>query len=612
MSTRAKVTAAIAAILCGGLAGFAPARPDAAEPVGVRLSGDVTMNMEGEVSTWHFEIVMEGANHYFRHEWRDPPPQPLDGEFLQERDFHGGDPDLIAYELINGGNTWGQVASRLWVGAKFHGVKGDDLRVVFENGFQSEEYSAVISAASFPVPLEIKRGDYDDLPERSYTYTIKKVEFSYKSNLQFFDDLVKKREAANAQYGRPATLPEEKPEWGEQPRGASAAVFAALVDAKQHPDDAIRKLRAALDDYPLDAPLAAYNQQFLIADMWRIGGMAEKDEIVNWFYRILELPGGGFSSEHGDMDDGALYLLYTLEKGGGPELQSLLRALVADPRFDKTDPRIVKQLFELTQTAYPIPKEIKLSDARQSNDIAEWAAKHNILPFWRNALRRHFDLPERSASTATPAPVAGASPARIKRQAWEESAPVSVQGVAFTMRLGTEPGGFDPHTPKWQRFFIDLMVENKSAAAQSYVFPAWGNLKLVVQDPNGKPIEGFPDPANFMACLDRKTVNTIGPGRKSGITNYGVSLRLKPMAADQVPASARPPGKKTVEVLAFSDNYFTTLYPVDGLPFVKVALQYTPLVYREGPLLEDLKPLKDLVFPAAAATGFLKLEFDPY
>jgi hypothetical protein len=65
---------------------------------------------------------------------------------------------------------------------------------------------------------------------------------------------------------------------------------------------------------------------------------------------------------------------------------------VADPRFDQTDPETVVELMERSYEGFPIPQEIPLDP--RSSELPKGGIQRELLPLWRNILRRHYGLPE--------------------------------------------------------------------------------------------------------------------------------------------------------------------------------------------------------------------------
>ena len=349
-------------------------------PVGVRLTGHASWNGGGQA--WPFEIVMEGFDRYYRKEWFPQQTNhivqsktaPKEGVYLAIDDFY--DSKDRAY-----------VARRLWQGDKFRGVASDELREVVEYGHYTEEFLAPVSRKRFPKPCVIK---WAELPSRIITYTIENVEFTYQHNPQFFADARKKCWADRDNHPAP------EPTWHPKPSPGQVIAGDALKDAKQNPDAAIAKLREALAQFPLDQPLGAWNQSTLMGALWQIRGLAEKDALVNSFYRTVPLVPHGRTSPNGDLDHGPLCFLRAIGSAKRNETPDLLASIIADSRFDQTDAPTVVEMMVMSSEGFPLPKEIPLGAPASPpvQMVRELGPQWRLVPLWRNSLRRHFGLPE--------------------------------------------------------------------------------------------------------------------------------------------------------------------------------------------------------------------------
>jgi len=394
-----KLVLTTAFVLSGALFNVTGIARGAPVPVGFRLTGHASMDNR----IWQFEIVMEGYDLYYRKEWsgdQDPAKPGSEGYYivaLAMTDF-GGEIGR-SWSMLDGGRGGGhssengrdmaEVARRLWQGDKFRGVATDELREMLEAGHDTEEFGTPISQDNFPIPTVIKWTDNtSSMPNKTTIYTVENVEFTYLPNPQFFADARKKYFSEMEQRS-----PLPKPARHEQPSESQKIAADALEQAKLDREGAIAKLRAALARFPLEQPLGAWNQCVLLAALWQIRGLDEKDELVDWFYRTLPLATKHpMESRHGYMDHGPWYLLFEIAQGKRPEIPDLLKALVADPRFDQTDPETVVALMERSYEGFPIPQEIPL-DPRKS-ELPNGGVQRALLPLWRNILRRHYGLPE--------------------------------------------------------------------------------------------------------------------------------------------------------------------------------------------------------------------------
>jgi hypothetical protein len=376
-----KIILCLALVLIGDVLGCSTrARHSTSSPVGVRLTGHASWNGGGQA--WPFEIVMEGFDHYYRKEWQ--PAQTNLGVALKT-----ASPVIVALAIDDfyDSKDRAYVARRLWQGDKFRGVASDELREVVENGHYTEEFLAPVSREHFPKPCVIK---WAELPSLIITYTIENVEFTYQRNPQFFADARKEYWADRDNH------PAQEPTWHPKPSPGQVIAGDALKEAKQNPDAAIAKLREALAQFPLDQPLGAWNQSELMGALWQIRGLAEKDALVNSFYRTVPLVPHGRTSPNGDLDHGPLCFLRAIGSAKRNETPDLLAAIIADPRFDQTDAPTVVEMMVMSSEGFPLPKEIPMGAPAWPpvQMVRELGPQRRLAPMWRNSLRRHFGLPE--------------------------------------------------------------------------------------------------------------------------------------------------------------------------------------------------------------------------
>jgi hypothetical protein len=81
---------------------------------------------------------------------------------------------------------------------------------------------------------------------------------------------------------------------------------------------------------------------------------------------------------------------------------------MADRRFNETDPATVVVMMDYLQVGFPIPKEISLDE--QSLQLPPKPIQQQLLPLWRNMLRRHFGLGEPWLGFESIPPIANANP----------------------------------------------------------------------------------------------------------------------------------------------------------------------------------------------------------
>ncbi|HEY1789027.1 MAG TPA: hypothetical protein VGJ73_12765 [Verrucomicrobiae bacterium] len=173
----------------------------------------------------------------------------------------------------------------------------------------------------------------------------------------------------------------------------SWAIGAALAK----PKDASKVLRHALagqtdreDEYESDAG-------DITGALWRIRGPAEIHFLVNWFYTAQPMIN--------DSDGQQIAFFWAVEAAARPDTKQLIAALVKDPRFDRTDWNVLKEILKIVNTERSVPL-VAESDiyAAAPNGLLD---ERIVLPEWRNLLRREYALPEK------PVPAAMAVPEKV-------------------------------------------------------------------------------------------------------------------------------------------------------------------------------------------------------
>jgi hypothetical protein len=87
---------------------------------------------------------------------------------------------------------------------------------------------------------------------------------------------------------------------------------------------------------------------------------------------------------------GPLCVLREVSSAKRPEVSDLFMAIISDPRFDQTDPTTIVEMMEQLHEGFPIPKDIPWNG--EGAQLPKKAIQQELLPLWRNMLRRHFGL----------------------------------------------------------------------------------------------------------------------------------------------------------------------------------------------------------------------------
>lgn len=373
---KAKLLICLALSLCGYQLSSARTALSSNEVVGVRLTGHASWNGQ----SWPFEIVMEGYDRYYR---KETYPKPTNN-ILQSKSFTAVG-IWCAVDDAGDSKDRGYVARRLWRGDRFCGIVRDELRDLVEYGHYTEAFTTTIALDHFPIPCVLKWTDNTAADHRVITYTIETVTFTNRSDPQFWMELRRKNFALADLRSDPS------PVWHEQLSAAQLIATNALRKARQDPTSAVAKLRSAMDQFPLDNPRGAQSQSALLGALWQIRGLQVKQELVDWLYRTLPHARNPAKSANGVLDHGPLCLLFAIDSAKQPGNAQFLRAVIADPRFEQTDAVTVVLLMEMCQEGFPVPDGVDLGIVG-TDDNKE--IPKQLLPVWRNMLRRHFGLPE--------------------------------------------------------------------------------------------------------------------------------------------------------------------------------------------------------------------------
>jgi len=127
-----------------------------------------------------------------------------------------------------------------------------------------------------------------------------------------------------------------------------------------------------------------YRQVALATTLWHIRGPAEIPFLVPWFYENAN-----------DPFDQTVRFLSAVREDARPDTPTLLKAIVADGRFDTLDRTPLRDIVMIAQKNSAVP-------------LAEWhdlntTPRNDVLANWRNSLRRFYGLPE-YPQAAVPAP----------------------------------------------------------------------------------------------------------------------------------------------------------------------------------------------------------------
>ncbi len=121
----------------------------------------------------------------------------------------------------------------------------------------------------------------------------------------------------------------------------------------------------------------------LAVDLWRLRGASEKKFLVNWFYGLSPEQNPSLGQD----------FLRAVDADARPDTPELFTAIVADPRFDKTNWSVLACLLESAGdgTYTPLVPTTTIYSYQPNQFRADEAA---VFASWRNVLRRHYGLPE--------------------------------------------------------------------------------------------------------------------------------------------------------------------------------------------------------------------------
>lgn len=176
------------------------------------------------------------------------------------------------------------------------------------------------------------------------------------------------------------SLQREKPQSGLEASPYWAAAAAELV-AKQDRVGALRMIDEALKRFPLTDILGGRHQAVLMGGLWRIEGAQQNPKFVGWFYdaqakATRERQDG---SNHGPVD-----FLHAVQRAGRSDTGELMRAVIADRRFEQTDREAILLMIAIANKNLPQEivgwREIYAAEGRTVEALARY----------RELLRRCF------------------------------------------------------------------------------------------------------------------------------------------------------------------------------------------------------------------------------
>ncbi|MCD6050730.1 MAG: hypothetical protein K0Q55_2133, partial [Verrucomicrobia bacterium] len=171
---------------------------------------------------------------------------------------------------------------------------------------------------------------------------------------------------------------------------------AAEIAHRRSPAQSQKIVTEALLRYPLTTPSNAPRQAVLFSAVWQTKGISASRQLVGWFYdsqqKIADV-----NKHQNSSDQGAIEFLRLVQERKHPDKPKLLRALVADERFNQTGQSILESFVRMSGLIdpglfWPLATE------------EEWAARTEsrsspaTLAMWRERLRKHdFERPWKPA-----------------------------------------------------------------------------------------------------------------------------------------------------------------------------------------------------------------------
>ena len=164
---------------------------------------------------------------------------------------------------------------------------------------------------------------------------------------------------------------------------------ANALDAVQDHAKGVAQMKADFAKFPANSWGDRNDQMKLAIALWRLSGAMEKDFLVQWFYSLPSTENISHREE----------FLRAVDTGARPDTPDLLKAIVADPRFDTTDWAVLVQLLQIAGGGITtsLVDWHELYDHQPNQYRPDQIA---VLASWRNVLRRHLGLPEHSLPVA--------------------------------------------------------------------------------------------------------------------------------------------------------------------------------------------------------------------
>lgn len=198
--------------------------------------------------------------------------------------------------------------------------------------------------------------------------------------------------------------------------------------------------------------------------LWRIRGPAEMNFLVNWFYTVPPMMNAPYGQQ--------IVFLWTVEAAARPDTKQLIAALVKDPRFDRTDWNVLKEILIIVNTGRSKPL-VAQSDiyAAEPNSLPN---QQGVLVQWRNLLRHEYGLPEEPVPNLSPKPKHA-----LTQPAWS----LSVAGQCLQLAL----------SPKGKLLAVLCQDSDRMGVGTISLFDAQLG-KLMWKMPGNMSMEmGFPD-----------------------------------------------------------------------------------------------------------------------
>jgi len=345
------------------------------------------------------------------------------------------------------------------------------------------------------------------------------------------------------------------------------AAAAAELAGERDPAQAGAIVRAALLRYPLSESTEATAEGCLLAALWSVRGLDEKDFIIDWFYSVAP------STSSGDLG-GLWNFLGAVHDANRPGTPALMAAFFADPRFDQLEgERAFEQLFAIADLDQPTP----LLSLRDIYDQSRPGPNQDaVFASWRALLRQHYHL------SVTPPPAAPASALPVVTQpaySVATSRPRNNAGIPALLAAGgvialISYNGVEFHDATSGAVLWRVRV---SPAVAGFAFaPAPGRFFLI--DDNGHVFDGNVTAkshvpySKFPASLDTLAINPAGTVvvNASNVTLSIYDLQSTSLLGQSPLRAAGPPvfspdGRLLAVIVETSEGNSTADPPTPGL-----------------------------------------------